>query len=210
MWLLLVQLLPGCEVDDTPDPEVHVVVRGDTLSKIARARGCTVDQLRGWNGIEGDLIDVGQQLAWFPDRCTGAAAPAPRERAPARPAPSAAGLTMPPEKPCLEGPDPDGVGEHGMAASEGLSQAQASKALGGFVHHVLPCIDGASPTTALDLELVVACTGRVAEVRVDSRGDWPAGVADCVADTLRYTPFPAHGLPDGDLVRYPLRYTPPE
>jgi hypothetical protein len=211
MTVALLTLLVACEGE--PAPQHIEVVRGDTLSKLASARGCTVDQLRAWNGIEGDLIEVGQRLAWFPEQCTGAAAAAPasRPRKPKpKPQPARGGFELPPEKPCLAGPDPDGVGDEGIAASEGLTQAQASRALSEFVHHVLPCIGDASPTDALELELVVACTGRVSSVRVAARHDWPADVAACVTETLRFAPFPAHGLPDGDVVRYPLRYTPAE
>ena len=40
----------------------HVVVGGDTLSGIAATRGVTVAQLREWNELSGDRIDVGQEL----------------------------------------------------------------------------------------------------------------------------------------------------
>lgn len=43
-------------------PPTYIVVRGDTLGRIAGAEGVTVSQLRGWNGISGDLIDVDQVL----------------------------------------------------------------------------------------------------------------------------------------------------
>lgn len=40
----------------------HVVVSGDTLSGIASREGVSVDQLREWNELTGDRIDVGQEL----------------------------------------------------------------------------------------------------------------------------------------------------
>lgn len=40
----------------------HVVVSGDTLSGIASNQGVTVAQLREWNHLTGDRIDVGQDL----------------------------------------------------------------------------------------------------------------------------------------------------
>ena len=43
-------------------PETHTVVRGDTLGEIAATRGVSVAQLRSWNGITGDLIEVDQVL----------------------------------------------------------------------------------------------------------------------------------------------------
>lgn len=45
------------------DAPTYTVVRGDTLGKIAKAHGVSVSQLREWNGIRGDLIDVDQRLA---------------------------------------------------------------------------------------------------------------------------------------------------
>ncbi|MDP6935175.1 MAG: LysM peptidoglycan-binding domain-containing protein, partial [Myxococcota bacterium] len=41
----------------------YVVVRGDTLFEIARDHGVTVEDLRSWNGLKGDLIEVGQVLS---------------------------------------------------------------------------------------------------------------------------------------------------
>ncbi len=55
-----------------PEPEAaggkpqvtwYTVSKGDTLSKIARTKSVTVDQLRDWNNIDGNLIHVGQRLA---------------------------------------------------------------------------------------------------------------------------------------------------
>ena len=54
--LLLVLLLVAAGVLLVPlggsAPESHSVIRGDTLGRIARDRGVTVDDLRSWNGIE--------------------------------------------------------------------------------------------------------------------------------------------------------------
>ena len=45
---------------------IHVVQRGDTLFKIARANGLTVAQLKALNGLSTDVISVGQRLAIAP------------------------------------------------------------------------------------------------------------------------------------------------
>jgi LysM repeat protein len=45
---------------------VYVVVRGDSLSRIARRYGVTVAQLKAWNGLKSDLIFVGQRLVVGP------------------------------------------------------------------------------------------------------------------------------------------------
>ncbi|HET8555636.1 MAG TPA: substrate-binding domain-containing protein [Rhodanobacteraceae bacterium] len=41
----------------------YTVVSGDTLSKIAQKQSVSVEQLRAWNHIKGNLIQVGQKLA---------------------------------------------------------------------------------------------------------------------------------------------------
>ncbi len=46
--------------------ETVTVVRGDTLGRIAQKAGITLDELRAWNDIDGDLIQVGQELAVGP------------------------------------------------------------------------------------------------------------------------------------------------
>ncbi|MEN0064371.1 MAG: LysM peptidoglycan-binding domain-containing protein [Myxococcota bacterium] len=73
-------------------PTRYVVQRGDTLGKIAKAHGVTVDQLRKWNGISGDLIEVDQVLSiWDPDdggltaTTSSGSRPSSRPNAPAAP-----------------------------------------------------------------------------------------------------------------------------
>ena len=214
--MIALLLLLACGTGDTDEagPLQYTVVRGDTLFLIARAHGVTVDQLREWNGLQGDLIEVDQVLAIHTDSVTPpAAAPMTRRRT-AKPAPQPveggmSDLVMPPEHPCLAGPQ-DVQGEKAMAASEGLSSDSVRTAMSGFAHQTLRCMpDAFTPTAPLTLELNVACTGRVSEVAVADDGDWPSDVVACVREVLGFTPFPAHGLPDGEVVRYPLRYTPP-
>ena len=209
--------LAACGGEQPPTPEETVVeytvVRGDTLFLVARAHGVTVEQLRAWNGLDGDLIEVGQVLRIHPGE---APAPEPKaaRRRPSRPVeggtPDGVDLPLPPEKPCLDPPTLAGAGDEAMAASQGLSEEQVRAAMNGFVHHTLACLRDVEghPTRALDLEIRVACTGRVADVRVLDAGDWAPDVARCVGDVLRHAPFPAHDLPDGDTFRYPLRFTP--
>jgi len=50
----------------SPGP-LYTVVRGDSLSVIARREGRTIAELREWNGISGDLIEIGQVLTVGPE-----------------------------------------------------------------------------------------------------------------------------------------------
>lgn len=51
------------------DTEItYTVKRGDNLSNIASMYGVTADDIRGWNGIEGNRIDVNQQLKIRPKK----------------------------------------------------------------------------------------------------------------------------------------------
>jgi murein DD-endopeptidase MepM/ murein hydrolase activator NlpD len=222
--LLLTLLLGGCDLL-TPEPPTYTVVRGDTLSKIAKVHGCTVDDLRTWNGISGDLIEVGQVLVVgeggdAPPEATAPAAPArTRKRRSARKttlAPAAApdgapALTLPAEKPCLAGPEEaeeQGM-EAGFAASRGLDGGQVSAALAAFEPNLVRCLQpGSGAAGTADLELTVACTGRVSAVSVIDDGGLPAELVGCVRETLRYAAFPAHDMPDGFTFGYPVTVSP--
>ena len=49
-------------VADAGSPRYHVVVSGDTLFRLGRQYGVSVNQIREWNGLTDDLIVVDQQL----------------------------------------------------------------------------------------------------------------------------------------------------
>ncbi len=51
--------LPRCKASP---PRTHVVSRGDTLSAIAKRHGVSLEALRQHNGLESDVIRVGQRL----------------------------------------------------------------------------------------------------------------------------------------------------
>jgi LysM repeat protein len=210
-----------------PQPSVYVVNKGDTLFEIARDHGVSVAELRTWNDIEGDLIEIGQVLVlWQPDgngpatrlasngakpghkthtlKVAGSLSQAGTSEAPR--------LEMPSEKRCLGGPSLSELGgeDEALAASSGLDHAQVSGAMNGFVHNTLPCIHAADamPTDTLMLEIQVGCNGLVSDVSVVEAGDWSSDLTACVAEVLEHAPFPAHDLPDGDVFQYPLRFTP--
>ena len=43
-------------------PTVHVVKPGETLYRISRQHGVSVDKVRKWNKLPDDIIEVGQKL----------------------------------------------------------------------------------------------------------------------------------------------------
>ncbi|HEX5488005.1 MAG TPA: substrate-binding domain-containing protein [Rhodanobacteraceae bacterium] len=63
-----IALAEAAGVDPSPQaaakaaPETYTVVSGDTLSKIAQGHSVTVDELRTWNHLDSDTLQVGQQL----------------------------------------------------------------------------------------------------------------------------------------------------
>lgn len=54
---------PATPAPTKPKVTWYTVVSGDTLSKIAKAHSVSVDQLRAWNHIKGNLIHVGEKIA---------------------------------------------------------------------------------------------------------------------------------------------------
>ncbi len=71
--LLLLAMSVGCveQPDAEPEfdfdayfktPSYYTVVSGDTLNKIAKKYSVSTDEVRRWNGLEGDLIEVDQML----------------------------------------------------------------------------------------------------------------------------------------------------
>jgi LysM repeat protein len=189
----------------------YVVVRGDTLSRIAQQHGVSVAQLRDWNGIEGDRIEVGQRIHI---RKEGEAVPPPPPRPQARgsvSARAAAARGLPPLKPCLPPPDPDALGGDGdepaYLASQGLSLAQVEASMDAFLPSLHDCVPpGARPDGVLSTELLVACTGRVETVVVVDDDGLSPELVGCVRGRLRYAAFPAHDLPDGFGFAYPISF----
>jgi hypothetical protein len=197
-------------------PVSYTVVKGDTLFEIAEDHGVTLADLRTWNTLDGDLIEVDQVLLVWPSNTPiqDRQAVTPKGRArPHSPAPetpaNAANLKMPPAKTCLEGPALRAGGDdEQMVASAGLTPTQVRDAMNHFVSHTLTCIAGsdAPPEEALLLEITAGCDGRVSKIAVLDSGDWSSDMATCVTTVLGFTPFPAHDLPGGETFQYPLTY----
>jgi LysM repeat protein len=201
----------------------HTVRKGDTLWAISKQHGVSVKAIKEANRLKGDTIEVGQELV-IPGVEAGEASQAPRDMSPTttrlRPqavpeaAPPASGLTMPAPQPCIAAPSMVDEGleldEATMAASEGLAPQAARSAVRAFLPQMARCVGEIGDRGGtVELELTVACSGQVAEVVVADGDGLPQPLVDCIAETARYVPFPAHGLPDGDRVRWPVQVSPP-
>ena len=46
----------------TPQVKTHTVKKGETLSSIARKYGCTVNDIKKWNGLKSNTVKIGQKL----------------------------------------------------------------------------------------------------------------------------------------------------
>lgn len=205
---LFLTLLLACA--PAPEPRTYTVVRGDTLGEIATAHGVTVAELKGWNGLTSDLIEVGQVLVLEGGHAPEAPAKKPttprKKRAKPSGTASVSGLTRPAPEPCLEGPDGSALGERGAAASEGLTAGQVRSAIDAVVQHTTQCVTGDVPPGQLQVRLVVGCDGLVDRATPVATDGWPDDVARCVADVLAHADFPAHALPDGDTVVVPVGF----
>jgi LysM repeat protein len=221
-WPLLffgLTFAPACDLFAPEHPTI-TVVKGDTLSKLARAHGVTVAQLKEWNGLRSDTIEIGQILVLkleSPAEAT-AAPPSPTKtpkrrakgltvRAPDTPQAAApAAFTMPPANPGLAGPT-DVEGDEGMVASAGLGLDEVRSSMNTFIQHTARCLPEGGVNGVLTLDFVVGCDGRVSDLTVTDDGGLSGELGGCVVETLRHTPFPAHDLPDGFPFTFPLRFS---
>jgi LysM repeat protein len=46
----------------TSTVKTHVVKKGETLNSISKKYGCTVNDLKKWNGLKSNTVIVGQKL----------------------------------------------------------------------------------------------------------------------------------------------------
>jgi len=53
---------PDFDEERTGEPVYHTVKAKETLYRISRNYGVTIDQLKEWNGLTSDLISIGQRL----------------------------------------------------------------------------------------------------------------------------------------------------
>ena len=113
-------------------------------------------------------------------------------------------LTLPVPQECVQAlfaDDPE------FAVFEGLSIEQIRDSVDGFIPSLHDCVpEGARLDGAMELEIVVACDGRVDSVSVENAERLPEAVVACVENSMRYASFPAHDIPDGVHFLYPMRF----
>lgn len=212
---LLFSIFLACTSTETP---THTVVQGDTLSKLAQSYNCSVNELRSWNNIDGDLIEVGQVLivgtekaapsknkAKRSSKSTGPRLPhrvinvadikSPRKRDNPRP-------MKPKPKACLILKDAQ-LSDQQMIGSRGLSENQIKGSIEQFFPQLEDCLMALQQSGSLRLEFTIGCDGLVDKVEaLESNID--AGSEKCITERFLYTSFPAHGLPKGEVFEYPL------
>lgn len=57
-----VPVTPNQPTKPTENTSTYTVKKGDTLSKIAKANGVSVNNVKSWNGLKNDVIYIGQKL----------------------------------------------------------------------------------------------------------------------------------------------------
>ena len=211
MPLLFVFLCVGGCAQFFSDPSIeYTVKRGDTLGRIAKAHDVTVAELRAWNGISGDLIEVDQVLMIRTEAPAPSVASAkktrPTKRRKQRKSAQTTGLKRPPKKRCLAGPSLDSLSDDvpDIQSSMGLNYEQIQAPMAQFLPKLGRCFDGAWPEARVHFELTAGCDGRVSKVVVLDGGGVAASELECMRTTLSFVGFPAHDMPDGMTFQYPV------
>jgi hypothetical protein len=210
-WFLIAALLcSGCTWIEDEATLTYTVVRGDTLTKVSKAYGVTVADLQRWNELTGDQIEVGQVLT-----IEAGSLPAQRGEPKARvrrpvAKPSSGSRGMPKPKPCLKGPSLDelDLDDVDIQGSEGLSVAQVRGPMKTFLPTLGDCFSGSWPTAVVNLEVTVACTGLVSDIRVLDGDGLEGPVLSCMTGGLRRVAFPAHDIAGGFSFQYPINISP--
>lgn len=202
IWLAMAL---ACSTPEPPPPPTYTVVRGDTLFVIARDHGVTVDELRAWNTLDGDRIEIGQALILREHDPAASSVPSAPHRKRARSTATASQpAATPAAKRCLPPPSEELLGEAGAFASVGLDRAQVRRGLDAALPATLPCAEGGTGVVLFDL--TIGCNGLVTAISVDSAGPFSAEATACMARALRSASFDAHQLPNGMKVGYPLTF----
>ena len=147
----------NCGPSEDPKP-TYTVKRGDTLFLIGKAHGVTVDDLKKWNKLDSDLIEVGQPLIVGDGPATPSPRPAPTKPVTSRKSTTSAStgnaLRMPEAKPCLAGPKAEELeSDEGYTGSKGLEPQAIKTALDSFLPNINECLMSADPTPTTGLVL---------------------------------------------------------
>jgi hypothetical protein len=112
-------------------------------------------------------------------------------------------LPAPAPEPCKAFNADPAEGE--IAFPDGLDYDQVTTALNGVLQTALYCgqPEGMS-SVHLTFELMVGCDGVISTLETVEDGGAPAEYVGCVAAVIRKADFPAHDLPDGQAVTYPV------
>jgi len=210
MLIFAVALGAGCDWRTEEPVPVYAVVRGDTLTKIARAHGVTVEELKEWNGLSSDRIEVGQELKLLGGSVAiKAPNPAARKRS-GSVKKKAIQSQKPRPKPCLKGPSLDDLDNDDVdiRGSIGLDQTQIRSAMAPFLPSLGVCFTDEWPTASVHFEIVAGCNGLVSSVRVLDGGGLDEPVLGCLTARLGSLGFPAHDMPDGFRFEYPMTVSP--
>lgn len=112
-------------------------------------------------------------------------------------------LPRPRPEPCLSVEGEPEEGEFVMAM--GLDYSQVRAALNGVIQTALYCPrPEGMDAVHLTFELMVGCDGVVSSVEISDDGGAPESYGECVGAVLERADFPAHDMPDGMLVTYPV------
>ena len=202
-------MLSACTSNVEPSFQ-YTVIRGDSLSKIAKKHDVTVAELKQWNELQDELIHPGQQIIIRGNPTSKDTTSRPKRALRKKNIPSSnvTGLKRPAPKKCLPPPSLEEADDLQFHASKGLSIEALRASMDNIIPHTLKCGTENMPTSGtIHTEIVVACTGQVHSVRVQDAGPFSDQFADCVRDTLLYASFPAHDYPDGYPFDYPLRFS---
>ena len=92
-----------------------------------------------------------------------------------------------------------------VAQAAGLGYAEVRLALNGVIQHALYCErpEGQSEVH-LTFELVVGRDGLVSSIETSDDGGAPDAYVSCVSSVIEKADFPAHDMPDGMPVTYPV------
>jgi len=92
-----------------------------------------------------------------------------------------------------------------VVQSQGLGYAEVRLALNGVIQAALYCPrPEGMDEVRLTYELLVGCDGVVDTIEASDDGGAPDGYVSCVASVIEKADFPAHDMPDGMELTYPV------